>query len=299
MIQNLTPRTVIIFLLLVMGCSSNASHTNENELSKKNLALLEQLTSDKEPERFKVLDPAFHRIGGITIQELESCLIALRPKNVSTLIYVYMKTKNDTLYSVNLPSKEALERSNGSFPNIVYYYARVNPTKGLKNLVRLYGQVPDKRMAICKAIGEIPNEDAYDFLLSNAKSEKLNGNNILSHLSGLKRTSQSIILVDLYWLLEQNLDREELIALSEWGPQLTDDQLKALWKEGAKKEKYVVQVVLGNPQKYFETLQWMIDKYLKARQIDIVRQMLLSDGMRRISDNRISIYRDTTLEKLK
>ena len=289
---------IIWLLIIITGFYSDTSKAESASTILRNAVLLEKLTSPKENERFKVLEAAIDQNDKIEIQYLESALKALRPKVVSTLIYVYIKTNNSTLYNLSIPSKKVLEGSESSFPNIALYYARVNSNKGQKELRRLYQQYPNKRMAICKAIGEIPGEKTYGFLLSEAKTKKNSGETILNHLAGLKISSNQTSIEDIKWFLDQELNREELIALSKLNFHISKDQLCSFWTVGGRKKTFAIEIILGDPIKYFAQLQWIIDQLLNYGQADNIRQILLSDSMRNVKDTQVAEYRDITLKKL-
>ncbi len=76
-----------------------------------------------EAERFKVIEEAKRIIENIDVNDIEIILTSLQPKNVSTLVFVLMEKQSDTLYKLNIPARKAIENSQGSFPNIAYYYA--------------------------------------------------------------------------------------------------------------------------------------------------------------------------------
>jgi hypothetical protein len=290
---------VLYLVCMFWGCHNDApkpaSLTGDNNHHK----LLEQLTAVNEAERFEVLQTAKSKIGHMESKDVEAALTSLRPKNVSTLIYTCIKTSNPVLYHLSPPARQALENSTGSFPNIAYYYARVNPDEGLKALFGLYERYPDKRLPVCLAIGEVCQKEAGDFLRSEAKAVKTDGGMVTHLLAGLKHSCNSIGEVDVEWFLTQSLDREELIALSELNVELSIDRVKTYWKSGGPKRFFAIESIMGDPDKHFEAFCWLIDQYMKAGDTDTVRQLLMSDGMRSMTVPRIKEFRESILEKIR
>ncbi|MEJ2643229.1 MAG: hypothetical protein P8010_27110, partial [Desulfosarcinaceae bacterium] len=94
------------------------------------------------------------------------------------------------------------------------------------------------------------------------------------------------------------LNREETIALSELDLNLPPDRLKTLWQAGGRDRFLAVEVILGAPQTHFETLRWMVDRYLRAGDKNTVRELMHSDSMRSVSDKRLVEFREATLAKL-
>jgi hypothetical protein len=262
------------------------------------MALLTQLTSTKESERFKAQAAAIRHTAALSHRELETVLTSLRKKNVSALIYVCIKTRNAVLYKLSSPAVMVLESGAGAFPNIAYYYARVRPSSGLEKLFRLYHRHPANRLPICLALGELDRPEARRFLLTEARKSKRAGEGVLAQLNGLKGAAGVVESKDVFWMLDRKLDREEIIALAEVGVQLSDAQLKTLWQSGASKRNYALQSILGDPEAYFHVLCWIIKQYLDSDDSDKARQLLLSDSLRSSSSRRVQQYRKTVLQKI-
>jgi hypothetical protein len=298
---RIQPVVVLIALHLVLmlgGCHRDApkaaSATSHNDCQM----LLQRLTDANEAERFGVIGAARSRIGEMGAKEVAAALTALRPKNVSTLIYVCIKTRNPVFYRLSPSARQSLENSPGSFPNIAYYYARVNPGEGLNALFGLYERHPDKRLPVCLAIGEVCQKEAGNFLLAEAKTVKTQGGMVTDMLSGLKHSCRSMGENNLDWFLAQSLDREELIVLSELTLSLPFDKIKTYWKSGGVKRLFAIELIMGQPAKLFDALCWMIDQYMKAGDTDTVRQLMMSDGMRSATSPHVQKFRRSTLNKL-
>lgn len=283
--------------VLFWGCHTDTPKADPMP-ADQSMQLLRQLTSTNEAERFKVQAQAIEDFSDISRRELETVLTSLRKKNVSTLIYACIKTRSEVLYGLNPPATMVLESAAGAFPNIAYYYARVKPSAGLQRLIELYHRNPDRRLPICLALGEVDLPQARSFLLAEARKIKSTGHDVYAQLCGLKGAAGNVTSGDVLWMLEQKLGREEVIALAEVDVRLTDTELKAIWQSGAVKRNYALQRVLGNPDAYFDVLNWIIDQYLKNGNSDMVRQLLLSDSMRTSSSKRVKQYRETILKKI-
>jgi hypothetical protein len=286
-----------VLWVLFWGCHGDTSEADPVPVDQA-MALLTQLTSTKESERFKAQAPAIHHMGAISHRELETVLTSLRKKNVSALIYVCIKTGNDGLYKLSPPAVMVLESAAGAFPNIAYYYARVRPSSGLEKLFRLYHRYPANRLPICLALGELDRSEAHRFLLAEARKIKTAGKGVYAHLCGLKSAADVVGSKDVFWMLDQKLDREEIIALAQVGVQLSDAQLKTLWQSGAARRNYALQSILGDPEAYFNVLCWVMNQYLDIGDSDIARQLLLSDSLRLSSSRRVQQYRKTVLQKI-
>jgi hypothetical protein len=282
---------------MLWGCRIDAPRAGTTCVSH-GAVLLARLTSVKESKRFRAMNSAMEKVNTITVQQLEAALTGLKKKNVSTLIYVYLKTNNATLYNLNPPAKMALENCAGAFPNIACYYARVKPSSGQKELLRLYRSHFKERMAICLALGEMPDQKAHEFLLAEARAIKAEGGGIVAHLCGLKRAPEFVAAADIQWFLEQKLDREEIIALSAIKVPLTDNQLQALWRSSAVKRNFTIERVLGDPEEYFDTLCWIVKQYLDTNDVDTVRRFMLSDNLRSTSSPRVRKFRNSVLKKI-
>lgn len=300
MTQSAKQYLVIICTIWVMlwGCHSDTSKAESMPVDQS-MALLTKLTSPHESERFRAQTSAIQRMEEITLRKIEDTLTALRQKNVSTLIYVCIKTQNDALYRMSPPAKMAIENADGAFPNIAYYYARVNPLSGFNELASLYRRYPEHRLPICLALGELKQPDARHFLLTQARKTKSAGESVVAHLHGLKGASNAIDPSQVLFMLDQRLGREEIIALAELDVSLSDSQLQMLWRSGAAKRSFALQSVLGDPEAYFDSLRWIIKQYFDAGQLDIVHQLMLSDSMRMASNERVKQYREAILKKIK
>jgi hypothetical protein len=289
---------LLVFLTMLLACSREPPKSAADELNTPAAELLKQLTAVDEAERFAVLDRAKERIGHIDVEEVEDALTALRPKNVSTLIYVCIQVKSRLLFGLPSAAQKALEHSAGSFPNLAYYLARVDSDIGLPVLLDLYERHPAHRMAICLAIGETCHPKAVGFLLEQARRIKITGGEIVAHLAGLKHSCRGIDRATVDWLLTQELTREETIALSELALDLPPERLRTLWQAGGRRRFLAVEIILGAPLAHFETLRWMVDQYLMAGDKNTVRQLMHSDGLRSVSDERLIEFRESTLAKI-
>lgn len=290
--------TICSAVVLLWGCHLDTP-SSKTEAFGNDPLLLEQLTSVDESERFRALEKARSHEKAITVADIERTLMSLRKKNVSTLIYLFLKANNEKLYQVGSAANKALENAPGSFPNIAYYYGKVKPAVGQKELYRLYDHYPNHRMAICLSIGEINNNTAYEFLMSKARLEKNSGNRILEHLAGLKSCTNSLSIDNIYFFLEKKMDREEVIALSEIQVKISGERLRAFYNSGGQKRAYAVQTLLGAPLTHFSTLRWIVEQLEKSGDTDEIRKILLSDTMRRITDSDIKQYRESKLSNLK
>ena len=257
--------------ILSWGCRPDTPKATSRQLHPTS-KLLAQLMSMDESVRFDVQVSALKQIKHVDRQELEEALTALGRKNVSTLIYVCIKSGRRILYEVSPPARMVLEAAAGSFPNIAYYYARVAPESGLDELLRLYRRHPAERLSICLAIGEIQQPEAISFLWVEAQRLKSGGKSAIAQLHGLKGASEGIDTAELFIMLDQRLDREEVIALAELDVRLSDEELKTLWQSGAIKRNFAIQCILGNPEFHYESLSWVVDRYLEAGQTDAVLQ---------------------------
>ena len=171
--QNLFAKRLILLICAILmtfgGCPTAPSRTDSRRIPSD---LLTRLTAPEESVRFSVMDQALKDGTLIRAKELETALTNLRKKNISTLIYVCIKTQNTALYHLSAPAAMALENTAGAFPNIAYYYARVDPASGVEALLRLYHRYPNERLAVCLALGEVQQKKVHDFLLKEAKALK-------------------------------------------------------------------------------------------------------------------------------
>ena len=293
------PYLLLIALAVHWGCPIEAPKAQPNAGALSGMDLLRGLTAMEERTRFALLETAKKNINQLALKDIEVTLTALRQKNVSTLIYVFMETKNKRLYQLRPPARQALENSAGSFPNIAYYYARVNPAAGLPALRRLFEQQPRYRLAISLALGEVCHSDASDFLLSQARQHKRRGEDITPFLSGLKTSCSPVKTEALDWFLKQNLNREELIALSEIDLALPSARLKELWRAGGQGRFLAIQIILGEPNTHFEVLEWLIAQYLDAGDTETIEQWMHSDSMQAATAKRVIVLRESTLKKIR
>lgn len=289
---------VMIFLLIIgAGIMSQAAASGSSP--EKVSDILNQLTSADEAERFKAMDRIKAQEGLVTVRDIEQSLASLRKKNVSTLIFVLMEAGSDILYRVGLPAKMALENSEGSFPNIAYYYAKIQPAKGLTELYRLYGKQSDERMAICKAIGEVGTREATNFLMAEALREKQAGNSMIPHLAGLQHSRRIMGKSEIGRFLGQNPDREEIILLSRFDSDLDSDTLIAFYTEGGIKRSYAVEYVFREPGVHFNVLCFMTDTEVEKQNYDAVLQWMMSDSIRQCRDERVRQYRESVLARIR
>lgn len=285
-------------MVTLLGCPSGPPKSEPAVKGIAHEALLKRLTAMDEAIRFEVIEPAMELTGQLSSEDVESILTDLRPKNVSTLIYVCIQTKNKLLYGLKPPARNTLENSTGSFPNLAYYYARVAPVQGLAELLRLYDQHPGERLPISLAMGEVCRPEAFEFLLSQARRIKNAGGEVTAQLAGLKRSCTAVKTEDIEWMLARELDREEIIALSELASGLPSKSLKTLWIAKGQKRFFTIQVILGAPDTHFDSLRWMIDQYLRAGDQDTVRQLMFSDSMRSATVQRVIDFREATLAEV-
>ena len=301
MFHRIQPFDVLIIFCLMLiycGCHNHAPKAVSKASVNDRQKLLKRLTAVSEADRFETIEAAKSQFRHTDPKEVEIILTSLRPKNVSTLIYICIETRNPVLYHLSPPARQALENSAGSYPNIAYYYARVNPDDGLNALFGLYERHPDKRLPVCLALGEVCKKEASDFLLAKAKAVKGKGGTVTYMLSGLKHSCRSMGETDLDWFLMQSLDREELIALSELGFDLPADKVKTYWKSGGIKRLFAIERILGQPDKLFDVLRWMIGRYMNTGDTETVKQLMMSDSMRSAAAPRVQEFRRLTLKKL-
>jgi hypothetical protein len=296
---KVVPYLLLIALVMPWGCPIETPEAQPDAGTLSGMDLLRGLTAMQERTRFDLLETAKKNIDQLAMKDIESALTTLRQKNVSTLIYVFMETKNKRLYQLGPPARRALENSAGSFPNIAYYYARVNPAAGLPALLRLYEQQPKYRLAICLALGEVCQSDAGDFLLTQARHHKRRGEDITPFLSGLKTSCSPVKTEALDWFLKQNLNREELIALSEMDLALPPARLKEFWQAGGQRRFFSIQVILDEPDTHFEVLEWLIAQYLDAGDTETIEQWMHSDSMQAATAKRVIVLRESTLKKIR
>ena len=263
------------------------------------IVLLNQLLSPKESLRFQVLGKAKNELRSVSYKDIERVLTTLRKKNVSTLIFVLMETKNSSIYNLQLPARLVTEDSAGSFPNIAYYYATVNPQRGLTELFRLYKEHSDQRLAICQAIGKVGISEALEFLMAEAKIQKNKGSSIIPFLAGLKCSNKIIDKTWIVWFLKQDLDREEIILLSHLKTMFEQNELISLYYTGERERKYAIQHIFHRPVVNFEALHCITDKEIENKQYDKVFQWMKSDSIQRCDDLRVKKYQVSVIEQIK
>lgn len=290
-------RAMIFLLIILTGTVFQAAGAGSRP--EKAEDILNQLVSPDEAERFKAMDKIKGQEALVTVRDIEQSLASLRKKNVSTLIFVLMEKGSDILYRAGIPAKMTLENSEGSFPNIAYYYAKIQPEKGLKELYRLYGKHSNERMAICKALGEVGVQEAMDFLMTEALREKRAGNSIIAHLAGLQHSGRIMEQSKIGHFLEQNLDREEIILLSRFNTDLDSDKLRAFYTEGGRKKTYAVEYVFREPGVHFNVLCFMTDTEIEKQNYDTVLQWMMSDSIRQSKDERVRQYRESVLARIR
>ena len=280
-----------IYLLLFYIVFALFSSMDRSSARPAQEILWYQLTSPLETERYAALEQAMAQVDLIDVKDLENCLTSLRKKNVSTLIFVLMKSKNVVLYEINSLAQKALEHSDGSFPNIAYYYGRVNCEKGLKELLRLYKTFENQKLFICKAIGEIGTDEAVNFLISEAEVQKEAGKNIVPFLAGLKESKTVIDKMLIEYCLSSQINREELIALSYLHTNLTREDILCLYDKGEKQQEYVIQYLFSKPIKNFKIIQSIIQKELDSKEYEKILQWLRSDSLCLVKNHEIQEYR--------
>lgn len=290
----------LVVLLATVGCLTKKQSISkqDNGPGSEFTPLLTQLTSTKESERFAILERAEECTGDIGVPDVEQALTSLRRKNVSTLVFVLMKADNDVLYRIGVPARMTVENSEGSFPNIAYYYARVSPQKGFHELVLLYKKRSDERLAICKAIGEVGTPEASEFLMAEARMQADAGNSMIPFLAGLQSSSKAIDVSRVAWFLEQELDREEIILLSHLKTRFMQKDLIAFYDKGGRKRTYAIQHIFSDPAVNLDALRSVVTRALENNQHDTVRQWMMSDSMRGVEDQRVKEYRESVLDEV-
>lgn len=285
-------------LLAVFICMTSQAE-EQIPVNQEMADILDRLISPDELRRFGDLEKAKENINRIKADDIERLVTSLRQKNMSTLIFVLMETGSDILYHLSPPAQMSVENSAGSFPNIAYYYARINPEKGLGELYRLYDKNRDQRLHICKAIGEVGSLKAAEFLMAEAMMAKESGNSIVPMLAGLLIYNKPVGQDKILWLLEQSLDREEIILLSELNIGFSQNELAGLYNYGGKKADYAVQYIFRDPVANFEAIRFIVDKELENKNYDRVLEWMMSDIFERINDPQLKLYRESLLELIR
>jgi len=260
-------------------------------------ALLMKLTSPKEAERYQAIESAQKRSGLFRADEIENALTAIREKNVSALIFVFMEARSDILYRLGVPARMALENSAGSFPNIALYYARIRPGEGVKALIRLYDTQDDQKMAICKAIGESGSPEGLSFLLTKTEKAGSAGSRI-PLLSGLKAFRRTIGKSHIVSFLGMELDREEIILLSQLKTDFSGDELIALYGGNNRQRAYALEYIFTTPEQNLKALEFIINEMMERKQFDRIRELMMSDRIRNSTDARVSNFRESILKQI-
>lgn len=282
-------------LLAAFACASSRGNTTD-DADQQAAALLTQLTSQTEFVRFQALEAAGRRDSPFAAAQIENALIDLRPKNLSTFIFFFLEKRNPILYELMGTAKKTLENSEGSFPNIAYYYARVHPSDGLKRLFLLFETRADQKMAVCKAIGETRSAEGTAFLLEKTKTAELPGSR-MPQLAGLKVSGGTIPKVHITSLLGEDLDREEIVLLSQLKTDFSDREIISLYRGNKRQREYALESIFMKPEDHFEALRFVINEMLAQGQSDRIRELLMSDRIRRSTDERVVKFRETILNR--
>jgi hypothetical protein len=92
------------------GCGP--TRLDRNPHAKNDAArLLRQLVSSEESDRFRVLESAKKRSKSFSPESVENVLTYEGKKNVSTMIFVFMETRNDILYRIGSRERRILEEA--------------------------------------------------------------------------------------------------------------------------------------------------------------------------------------------
>lgn len=279
---------------MFMTCSGAASTDGAGNIQK----LLTSLTSVSEAERFAARSQLMSHPRKLTKISVESALTSLRPKNVSTLIFVLMEHHSDILYHISEPARMNAENTLGSFPNIAYYYAAVRPEKGFDDLRRLYEHHPDDQMAVCKAIGKIGGHRSVEFLFGSIREKKKRNQSVLAELAGLKLSSMSLSSKEIKALLSKHLNRDEIILAARIDCRWTQKDMIRLYLGDARQRAYVLERVFYRPDIYFQVFHYIITDHMQAGQYDTVRRWMLSDALVKTQDQYIKTYRDMMMKQL-
>jgi len=265
----------------------------------KNSTVLYKLLSPKELKRFHVIEKVKKMIDSISLKEIETIILSNKNINVSTLIFVLMEKKRSDIYYLEAKTLSVLEQNIGAFPNICYYYARITPQKGIRNLIRLYNNNLNERMFICRALGEIATKEAFSFLLDEAIKQKKDKKNIYSQLAGLLTTQKKIPIDKLNWLLDQELDREEIIILSKFKCNLNQNHIMSLYFKGKLKKYFAIEYIFRDLKKNFSAMKKIIEEELNNNHIDFVMKIMTSDKISRCKDQELNNYRKTIINRIK
>jgi len=277
-----------IIVLIFVGIASNAEEpkpiASRVENHKK---VLIELVSTDEAKRFKSLNTLriLNIKDNLSVKNIETILSSLEQKNVSTLIFFLIEIESEILYHLSQAAKMTIENSNGSFPNISYYYARVNSQKGLPELYRLYAEKNDQRIYICKSIGLVGNLEASKFLMSEAKKNKKMGKNIFPMLAGIRIINKVVDKDQIQSFFEQNLNREELILLSKLKSDFTQKDLISLYKIEGNGHTFAINYIFRNPVANYQAIQAIVEKELEKKNYNKVKEWMMSDNFNQIDNN--------------
>ena len=254
------------------------------------------LTSTDEAERFGALESLQNGKVVLTDDQATAALSELRPKNVSTLLFWLMESGSDLVYRLEAPARNTAETAEGAFPNIAFYYARIRPEEGLTSLLRLYSERPDQRMTLCKAIGETGLPRAREFLIREMSAEKPD---LIPLLAGYRFMTVPLAQRQVKTLLSRSLGRDELVALAKAPADFSDAELRSLFAAGdAATRFYVTETVFFRPDVYLAPIETIVADLMQKGDIDAVRRLMMSDGIRRSRDAGVREYRDQVLKKI-
>lgn len=301
MSNNKRPYWVVVVVLAfacVTSHGGNPTHSNRIPHEGQDMeTVLVQLLSPNEASRFQALDTAKKHSGMFAADEIDRALMHGREKNVSTLIFVFMETNNDILYRLSPPAKKELENSRGSFPNIAYYYARVRPSDGLTALFHLYATHDEAKMAICKAIGETGDLRGAAFLLRKTEQAQGAGSRIpmLAGLTGIRSTVDKSHIASL---LTADLDREEIILVSKLNTDFSQKELISFYRGNHRERAYALEYIFRTPEANFEALRSIVVDMITQKQMDRARELMMSDRIRRSTDERVQEFRKLVMEQV-
>jgi len=256
------------------------------------------IVSPDEAVRFQLLEKAKIRLEDAPPSEIEILLTSFGKKNVSTLLFVLMKTRNDGLYHVSTPARMAAENSDGSFPNIAYYYARVNPSQGIESLFRLYDRHKFQRLPICMGIGLTQSQKGVEFLLNEAKRLKPLGEDIYAQISGLKTANYRLDTDEIKWFLNTDLNREEFIAITQLQANVSRTDLIDIYHASMIGRSYAIQHVFGYPDLHMNALQDIISAEIEKGRYQYVYQLMMSDRMRTTQNRALQEFREKTISQV-
>jgi hypothetical protein len=104
------------------------------------------------------------------------------------------------------------------------------------------------------------------------------------------------------WVLEmlgRPLDRESILLLSAIQSDFSQTELIDLCEKGGPQHRYyALQHIFAAPGEHFLSLRRLVDTAQSRGEADLVRQLLMSDPVRRSPDPRLIRYRKEMLQKL-